>query len=49
MQQPPGKIESIDDRMAKVLRGKTEAECFAMIDKFWQLRSAPTDPGEHRS
>ncbi len=31
------RIEIIDDRMAAVLRNKTEAERFAMIDKFWRF------------
>jgi hypothetical protein len=30
-------IEIIDDQMASLLRSKTEAERFAMIDKFWRF------------
>jgi Rv0078B-related antitoxin len=30
-------IEIIDDRQAELLRTKTEAERFAMIDRFWRL------------
>ena len=30
-------IEILDDEMASLLRGKTEAERFAMIDKFWRF------------
>ncbi len=30
-------IEIIDDRMAELLRGKTEAERIAMIDRFWRF------------
>ena len=33
------KIEIIDDRMAELLRTKTEAERFAMIDRSWRLRA----------
>jgi hypothetical protein len=31
------RIDIIDDRMAEVLRAKTDAERFAMIDDFWQF------------
>jgi hypothetical protein len=31
------KIEILDDQMAELLRSKTEAERFAMIDKFWRF------------
>jgi hypothetical protein len=31
------KLEILDDRMAELLRSKTVAERFAMIDKFWSF------------
>jgi hypothetical protein len=30
-------IEILDDRMAELLRSKTEAERFAMIDRSWRF------------
>lgn len=30
-------IEIVDDRMAALLRSRSEAERFAMIDKFWRF------------
>jgi hypothetical protein len=31
------RIEIIDDKVAELLRAKTEAERFAMIDRSWQF------------
>jgi hypothetical protein len=31
------RIDIIDDRMAELLRAKTEAERFAMIDRSWRF------------
>jgi hypothetical protein len=31
------RIQIIDDKMAEVLRAKTEAERFAMIDRSWRF------------
>ncbi len=41
------RIQIIDDKMAELLRAKTEAERFAMIDRSW--RFAPDDPGDDHS
>ena len=32
-------LEIIDDQVAEILRTKTVAERFAMIDQFWRLAS----------
>jgi hypothetical protein len=35
-------LEIIDVQVAEILRTKTVAERFAMIDQFWRLGTAPT-------
>jgi hypothetical protein len=37
MEQRLRRIEIIDDRMAELLRAKTEAERFAMVDRSWRF------------